>query len=258
MCATSLTSCLAPVRPQYFKTVKVERPQPETNDEETTLQNEQTGGMTIPQRTKATTDGGADNAEVDLSRPANSTPKRSKSSKSQQEEINADIDSAPENLLTPKRKTGTKSTPSSSKKSADNTPKDASPNTNKGMNSSTQFSMALTAFDAGNYASAQQAFETLSRTLASNDSLKYEADFMTAESQLMQTDYDKGMQRLQALLRSPATPLGIAERALLRQGQVHCLQGNSAKAQESFRQFRQRFPRSRYAKLADCSAVRGS
>jgi TolA-binding protein len=257
VCSVSMTSCLAPVRPQYFKTAKVERPQPESADEESSASPEQTGGMTTPQRTKATADGGADNAEIDLSRPANTTPKR-KLSKKQQEEESANLDTAPENLLTPKRKTGAKSMPSSTKKANDPAPNNSSTNTNKGMNSSTQFSMALTAFDAGNYASAQQAFETLSRTLASNDSLKYEADFMVAESQLMQTEYEKGMQRLQALLRSPATPPGVAERALLRQGQVHCLQGNSTKAQESFRQFRQRFPRSRYAKLADCSAVRGS
>ncbi len=253
----AVSSCLAPVRPQYFKTAKVERPKPDVLEEDANSSEEQAGGMTTPQRKKAVTDGGADNAEIDLSRPANGTPKRSKSITNTSSEKGSDLDSAPENLLTPKRKVGAKPTTGAKQ----NTPSSSNTlpaNGNKGIDGSTQFSMALTAFDAGNYASAQKAFETLARTLPSNDSLKYEADFMTAEAQLMQTEYDSGMQRLQSLLRSPATPPGIIERALLRQGQVYCLQGNDAKAQESFKQFRQRFPRSRYARLADCSAVRGS
>ncbi len=256
----ALSSCVAPVRPYYFKTARVERPTVEpTDDEIATTDSEQTepsGGTVIPQRRTPAGNGGADNAEIDLSRPAN-TPRRAKTSGTSSNIKNDNTESA-ENILMPKRKTGNTVPGSRPSDTKSNQGKPLPSNDESTVDDNRQFKTALTAFDAGNYAESQKAFDILSRTLPSNDSLKYEAAFMVAESQLMQSQLDQGVQRLQALLQSPATPPGIIERALLRQGQVYCLQGNSAKATESFRQFRQRFPRSRYARLADCSAVRGS
>ncbi|HPU23708.1 MAG TPA: tetratricopeptide repeat protein [Candidatus Kapabacteria bacterium] len=50
----------------------------------------------------------------------------------------------------------------------------------------------------------------------------------------------------------------IKEKALVRLGQVYCIENKKAEADRLFRQLRREYPQSKYIKLADCDAIKSN
>ena len=119
-----------------------------------------------------------------------------------------------------------------------------------------EYAFALDKFDKGNFDEACTEFELLSGTLPARDPLRYEALFMLAECAAVRDQLVTGVRLLESLNADAATPPAVAEKVMVRLGQLYCVLGDDAQAEQLFDLFRSTYPSSAYLPLADCSSVR--
>lgn len=125
-----------------------------------------------------------------------------------------------------------------------------------GVSLEESFEAALRQFDNGEYDNACMEFRSVAETLPPGDSLAYEARFMEAECSIVDNKLVIALSTLLSLSLDAATPAPVLEKTLVRKGQVQCLLNELESAEETFRQFRSRFPDSPYLPLANCNAAR--
>ncbi len=118
------------------------------------------------------------------------------------------------------------------------------------------YAFALDEFDDGNYDKACAEFELLSGTLPARDPLRYESLFMLAECAAVRDQLVTAVRLLESLYNDAAAPPAVSEKVLVRLGQLYCVLGDDARAEQLFDLFRSTYPASTYLSLADCSSVR--
>ncbi len=118
------------------------------------------------------------------------------------------------------------------------------------------YAFALDEFDQGNYDKACDEFELLSGILPARDPLRYEALFMLAECAAVRDQLVTSVRLLESLYNDADAPPAVSEKVMVRLGQLYCVLGDDARAEQLFDLFRTTYPSSTYLPLADCSSVR--
>lgn len=114
------------------------------------------------------------------------------------------------------------------------------------------FNSALKDFDNQDYASATNKFSNIQSTVTEDDSLYYEAEFYLIEIIITENKLDEANNRLELILNSPHIDENLAERVLVRLGQIHCTKNNNKKALTYFSRLHDINPNSIYIKVANC------
>lgn len=118
-----------------------------------------------------------------------------------------------------------------------------------------EFEKAIADFDKENYNKAMQQFAFFKETLMPSDSLYYESMFFMSECQISMGNYSSAEEILTILLETEIFENKTNEKSLLRMGQIKCATDNEAKANSLFKEFKKKYPKSIYLKLANCNAL---
>lgn len=118
-----------------------------------------------------------------------------------------------------------------------------------------EFENAIADFDKENYNKAMQQFSFFKETLMPSDSLYYESMFFMSECQISMGNYSSAEEILTVLLATEIFENKTNEKSMLRMGQIKCATNEEAKANNLFREFKKKFPKSIYLKLANCNSL---
>jgi TolA-binding protein len=118
------------------------------------------------------------------------------------------------------------------------------------------FSATVNKFKNGNYDESCIEFSVYASTLAPGDSLLYEALFYDCECKILKNQLIDAKIILTELLDDELITSRIEQKSLVRLGQIECVSGNEAKAEEYFKLLKLKYPDSKYIKLANCDAVK--
>jgi TolA-binding protein len=117
----------------------------------------------------------------------------------------------------------------------------------------TNFNSVVMDFDIKKYESACQKFEDFANTLPENDSLYYESLFFMGECKIVEELYLKAEQTFNKILNGIKVPNDIKQRAILRLGQIYCIQNKKDESEKMFSRLKKDYPKSIYLQLANCN-----
>lgn len=115
---------------------------------------------------------------------------------------------------------------------------------------------AMRLFDNQEYALAHEKFTQLSGTITTGDPLLMDVLFMAAECDAVLGNYNEAEKQLVKLTTRADITNSVLEKALVRLGHVFCVQKKMSEAEQAFKRLKNQFPDTKYAKLADCSAIK--
>jgi len=118
-----------------------------------------------------------------------------------------------------------------------------------------EFERAIADFDKENYNKAMQQFSFFKETLMPSDSLYYESMFFMSECQISMGNYSSAEEILTILLETENFENKTNEKSLLRMGQIKCATNDERKANSLFKEFKNKYPKSIYLKLANCNSL---
>lgn len=121
---------------------------------------------------------------------------------------------------------------------------------------SDDFSLAVKDFDDEEFDKACPKFKSFAETFSPGDSLYYEAQFFYSECLIQGNKIKQGKAILQKIENDDQLTDIVHERVLVRMGQIYCLEDKEDIADEYFMKLRNKYPRSMYIPLADCSVVK--
>lgn len=120
---------------------------------------------------------------------------------------------------------------------------------------SKMFSDAVNNFKKGNYEQACPEFDLFASTFAPGDSLYYEAVFYDCECKILNNNIIDAKIILKELLNDKYITARVDQKVLVRLGQIECVSDNESKANEYFRILKEKYPDSKYIRLANCNSV---
>lgn len=118
-----------------------------------------------------------------------------------------------------------------------------------------ELAKAIELFDKGE---TTQACEQISSLLSSmnKDSEDYvETLFYASECFIAKNSFDPARKILIELLSRDDLNIDIKEKALVRLGQVFCIDGDVVSAERLFKQLKREYPKSIYLQIADCDII---
>lgn len=114
---------------------------------------------------------------------------------------------------------------------------------------------AVKLFKKGSYDKSCSEFSLLASTFAPGDSLFYEAAFYDCECKILNNNIIDAKIILKELLKDEYITNRVEQRVLVRLGQIECISDNKTKAMEYFSKLKEKYPDSKYLKLANCESV---
>ncbi len=117
------------------------------------------------------------------------------------------------------------------------------------------FASALKDFDESKFDLALLKFRYLKETIAKTDSLHFEAVFYESECLISNTEYDEALELLNYLSNTSSSMNKTDEKTMLRKGQIYCAMDNKKEATNTFANFKKKYPKSIYSKLANCESL---
>lgn len=120
---------------------------------------------------------------------------------------------------------------------------------------SDSFTKAVTEFKTGDYDKACPKFDIYSQTFLPGDSLLYEAIFYDCECKIIENNIIDAKIILEEMITDEEITPIIEQKALTRLGQIECVSGNPDNAQIFFDELKNKYPDSKYNKIANCESV---
>lgn len=117
------------------------------------------------------------------------------------------------------------------------------------------FDIALENYDSGNIKKAKNIFSFMKESLLEDDPLWFESAYYYGECLIAENNFKSSLNVFLEILAKNDIPDFVNERSLVRTGQVYCVLNDDKKAFNYFLKLRNKYPRSQYLEVADCSKI---
>lgn len=118
-----------------------------------------------------------------------------------------------------------------------------------------EFQKAVLEFDVNFIEKACNKFDFFVSTLNPEDTLYFEAMFYKSECLITNTDYKEAEKILTRVINSKKVPEAVLQKSVVRLGHLYCAMGKTSLAEKTFTTFKEKFPKSKLVRLANCSVV---
>lgn len=119
-----------------------------------------------------------------------------------------------------------------------------------------EFNSAYQLFKDGKYEKACPKIRAFKGTLANDDSLWFEAEFIHCECLVYQNKILDAKSNLLGLINNPHVTTIVKQKAIVRLGQIYCYEENYEQAKVFFDLLNKEFPNSKYLKVANCDSIK--
>jgi len=119
-----------------------------------------------------------------------------------------------------------------------------------------EFEKAVLEFDINFIEKACNKFDFFVSTLNPNDTLYFEALFYKSECLISKMEFDEAEKILSKLIRNRKIPEAVLQKSYIRIGHIYCATNRNDLSELAFNQFKEKFPKSKLTKLANCESIK--
>lgn len=119
-----------------------------------------------------------------------------------------------------------------------------------------EFQKAVLEFDINFIEKACNKFDFFVSTLNQNDTLYFEALFYKSECLISKMEFDEAEKILAKLIRNKNIPEAVLQKSYIRIGHIYCATNRNDLSELAFSQFKEKFPKSKLIKLANCQSIK--
>lgn len=119
-----------------------------------------------------------------------------------------------------------------------------------------EFEKAVLEFDINFIEKACNKFDFFVSTLNQNDTLYFEALFYKSECLISKMEFEEAEKILSKLIRNKKITEAVLQKSYIRIGHIYCATNRNELSELAFNQFKEKFPKSKLIKLANCESIK--
>lgn len=119
-----------------------------------------------------------------------------------------------------------------------------------------EFEKAVLEFDINFIEKACNKFDFFVSTLNQNDTLYFEALFYKSECLISKMEFEEAEKILSKLIRNKKITEVVLQKSYIRIGHIYCATNRNELSELAFNQFKEKFPKSKLIKLANCESIK--